>query len=63
MIKTILAFLIIGAWVAWTMYAMAQYPVLMWIGIFVGSVVAFTWVCAWAIQHIGSKFSSKNSAE
>jgi len=59
MIKTILAFLIIGSLVAYNIHGMIQHPVLMWAGIFVAGGVAVAYALAWAVQHIESKFTSK----
>lgn len=58
MIKTILAFLIIGAPIAYIIHAMATYPILMWAGIWLGGSVVFMCALAWAGNYLSSKFSN-----
>jgi len=63
MLKTILALLIIGAPIAYILQGMFMYPVLMWAVFYAAGVCVFVWMAAWAIDHIHSKFSSKETAK
>jgi hypothetical protein len=63
MFKTILALLIIGAPVAYIIQGMFMYPIFMWSVIYAAGVCVFILTGAWAINHIHSKFTSKETAK